>query len=301
MKNLYFLILIFIITNIFGSCNPGEEPEKQEGSAYITDVYDYVYAPGQHAQLVKKQDADNFIGIPDQDLLLGGFGGYIIAGFDHNVPNVEGEYDFEVFSAGISPEPAIVYVMSDENEDGLPNDTWYELKGNLFGHEHTIQNYKLTYFKAETPNENIKWEDNLGNSGELKVGYANESVQSRPSAYWWWSETDKDEISFVGTRLPDAYINESTEAGKENWVVSNDLYVWGYAENNYGEDYAYYDELKRGANRFDISNAVDAGGNPVSLKHIRFIKIQTGVFQQAGWLNEVSSEIQGARDLHFKQ
>jgi hypothetical protein len=52
-----------------------------------------------------------------------------------------------------------------------------------------------------------------------------------------------------------------------------------------------------GANKFDISNAVDSLGNAVTLKSIRFIKIQTAVFQQAGWLNEVSTEVRGARDL----
>jgi len=35
----------------------------------------------------------------------------------------------------------------------------------------------------------------------------------------------------------------------------------------------------------------------VNLPHIRFIKIQTAVFQQAGWLNEVSTEVRGAKDL----
>jgi len=32
-------------------------------------------------------------------------------------------------------------------------------------------------------------------------------------------------------------------------------------------------------------------------KFIRFKKVQTAAFQQAGWLNEVSSEVRRARDL----
>jgi hypothetical protein len=50
-------------------------------------------------------------------------------------------------------------------------------------------------------------------------------------------------------------------------------------------------------NLFDISNAVDASGNAVNLAGIRFIKIQSAVFQVAGWLNEISTEVSGAADL----
>ena len=42
---------------------------------------------------------------------------------------------------------------------------------------------------------------------------------------------------------------------------------------------------------------MDASGNAVKLTSIRFIKVQTGIFQQAGWLNEISTEVYGAADL----
>jgi hypothetical protein len=79
----------------------------------------------------------------------------------------------------------------------------------------------------------------------------------------------------------------------EMWAVPNDRFVWGYAENNFGTDY----NNTSGSNRLDISNAVDSVGNSVSLPTIRFIKVQTAVFQQAGWTNEVSSELRGAKEL----
>jgi hypothetical protein len=75
--------------------------------------------------------------------------------------------------------------------------------------------------------------------------------------------------------------------------VPKDKFSWGYAENMYGTDY----DSNVAANKLDISNALDAAGNPVNLTSIRFIKVQTGVFQQAGWTNEVSSEVRGAKDL----
>ena len=49
----------------------------------------------------------------------------------------------------------------------------------------------------------------------------------------------------------------------------------------------------------DISNAVDGSGNLANLSKIDFIKVQSGVFQVAGWLNEISTEISGAADLHL--
>jgi hypothetical protein len=51
---------------------------------------------------------------------------------------------------------------------------------------------------------------------------------------------------------------------------------------------------------FDIDNAVAADGTPAELTSIRFIKVQTSVFQRAGWMNEISTEVMGAKDLNTK-
>ena len=61
---------------------------------------------------------------------LGGFGGAIVVGFDHSIAN-DGDYNFAVKNSVYSnySEPGIVWVMQDENGNGLPDDTWYELKG----------------------------------------------------------------------------------------------------------------------------------------------------------------------------
>jgi hypothetical protein len=279
------LLRLLPLVLLFVSCGD-KTPDKS--SAYITTVYQYVYAPGQHAALVKKTDISNFIGEPTTDksfLYLGGFGGYVVAGFDHNVTNGDG-LDFEVFALkGASPEPGIVYVMSDTNGDGLPNDAWYELKGNQF--PNSKRHYWVRYYKAVADNSNITWKDSEGSKGELKSGYG-----SAYSATWWWPATTTDSITLYGTRLPDSYINTSSTSA-QNWVVPSTLFTWGYAKNLTGTDY----DTDLGANKFDIANAVDSLGSSVNLPHIRFIKIQTSVFQQAGWLNEVSTEVRGAKDL----
>lgn len=278
--------LLFVVFLVVSCKSEVEEP--QLNSEYITEVFEYVYAPGQHAKLAKPSDTQFFIGNPASHsgwVYLGGFGGYIVAGFDHDVQNIEG-VDFEVFSLkGAMPEPAVVYVMQDRNGDGLPNEDWYELKGNQF--ENSKRNFRVTYYKATSESSNIIWLDSDGNRGELISGF-----NGKYSSVWWWTATLTDSITFTGTRLPDSYDNQSV-GENELWTVPNNRFTWGYAENNFGTDY----NALSGSNRLDISNAVDSLGNAVHLPSIRFIKVQTAVFQQAGWTNEVSSELRGAREL----
>lgn len=282
-----FLFTLFVFFAIISCKNEIVEPEIID-SAYITDVFEYVYAPGQHAKLVKPEDIQYFKGNPEKHskwVYLGGFGGYIVAGFNHDVINGEGT-DFEVYALkGASPEPAIVYVMPDSNKDNLPNDVWYELIGNQY--QNSKRNYWVKYQKAISVSSNISWVDSDGKTGELISAY-----NGQFSADWWWETSSSGSITFGGTRLPDAYNNVGLN-GDEHWIISQDLFTWGYAENNFGTDYIN----ATGANQLDISNAVDSLGKTVELKSIRFIKVQTAVFQCAGWTNEVSAEVRGAKDL----
>jgi len=287
-KSFSFSGLLLMLSVLLISCDGNTPTDTKSSAGYLTTVFSYVYAPGQHSLLAKPADTSNIVGEPNNDkgwLYLGGFGGYVVAGFDHNVLNGDGD-DFEVFALqGASPEPGIVYVMPDTNGDGLPNETWYELKGNQFANSH--RNYWVRYYKASTATSNITWKDSEGAKGELISGFGGDY-----SSAWWWPATSTDSITFHGTRLPDAYDNNSN-ATTEYWVVPQSRFTWGYAKNLYGTDY----DSAVGANKFDIANAVDSLGNAVVLSNIRFIKVQTAVFQQAGWLNEVSTEIRGAKDL----
>lgn len=285
-----------MLAALFASCNEPPAPnggENEDLSAYVTNVFEYVYAPGQHASSRTSADAKLFIGKPDRELYLGGFGGYVVAGFNHDVTNREGA-DFEVYSSGVDAEPAVVWVMADDNGNGLPDDTWYELAGSEAEHPETIRGYEVTYYKPAA-GENIRWRDNQGNEGELLEGNKKDPITGgyRPTASWWWNEDEEDSVTLQGTRLPDAYYNNGT-AEMENWVIHDGMFTGGYAENNKGEDY----DKKTRANRLDISRAVDAEGNPKHLTHIRFIKVQSAIFQRAGWLNEISPEVKGAKDLH---
>jgi hypothetical protein len=67
-------------------------------------------------------------------------------------------------------------------------------------------------------------------------------------------------------------------------------YDYGYADNAPNNDEA---------SNIDMSWAVDKNGKYVKLPGIDFIKVYTGINQEAGWLGEVSTEVAGAYDLHL--
>ncbi|MEI6274888.1 MAG: hypothetical protein WCP08_02810 [Prolixibacteraceae bacterium] len=262
-----------------------------KSSPYITRVFDYRYGPGQHATLISPDEkGNNLIGEPwvngKSFTSLGGWGGYITAGFDHSVINANGP-DIAVYTQpSVSSEPGVIYVMEDLNHDGLPNDgAWMEIKGSEYKNAETIHNYQVTYYKPASSG-NITWKDNQGKSGTLLPGFAAES--------WWWSGYgDLLSITFNGERLPDAYTNTSKDPNIELWMTRAGLFRFGYAECYSNED--YNSALK--ANFIDISSAVDVAGNPANLAKVDFIKVQSSVFQIAGWLNEISTEISGAADI----
>ena len=117
-----------------------KRPEKTfsaGNSIYSNKVYEFVPAPGQ---FVNETNTAGFNGEStheaacayaqkrldnEQYVSLGGWGGYIVVGFDHSIEN-KGGYDFSIKGNAFdsSNEPGIVWVMQDVNGDGLPNDEW---------------------------------------------------------------------------------------------------------------------------------------------------------------------------------
>lgn len=288
---------------------------------YISRVWEYMPAPGQFVNELPEYEAgddanmmrlkaEEAIADNNQGMItLGGWGGYVVFGFDHMVPNVSGEYDFivhgnafysssnpnsEASQQGGSCEPGIVCVSYDANGNGKPDDPWYELAGSEYGNKGTYLNYELTYFrpvedhvatpskvnKALTDTTYIAWKDNHG-----KTGYMNQvSYHTQPYYPRWISES---ELSFAGTRLPDNYRDES---GNGTYFVLY-AYKYGYADNHPNTS----EEAK-----LKIDWAVTASGKPANLPGIHFVKVYTGVHQQCGWLGETSTEVTGAMDLHWQ-
>lgn len=285
----------------------GQTPVTPSSSAMANRVYEWIPAPGQFINDPTGGNAWPADMTPAQanewalkrindhyTVSLGAFGGYIVVGFDHSISNVGG-YEIGVLgnafnnASGNSNEPGIVYVMQDSNRNGLPDDTWYELKGSDTFAPGTIRNYEVTYYKPAASGEDIKWTDNLGNSGVVPyVG----TFHSQDSYYPVWVKTDR--YTLVGTCL-EARSEFNPETG--NW--SNHPFEWGYADNM-GSDVTEYDGFAD-CNRFRISDAINEDGKPVELKYIDFVKIQTGVSSVSGWLGEVSTEVLGVIDLTLKK
>jgi hypothetical protein len=107
---------------------------------------------------------------------LGSFGGYIVLEFEKvcvNHPDNPYGIDFTIFGNAFSgsSEPGVVWVMQDENQNGLPDDTWYEIAGSHHFHSKTVQNYEVTYFKTDS--RDVFWKDNSGETGWIAANSFN--------------------------------------------------------------------------------------------------------------------------------
>lgn len=280
-------------------------------SAYQQKVWHYRPAPGQFidASLLAETDeeaaqvneekicrflTEKMAGVAGGRLLsLGSYGGYVVFGFDHRIPNGEGLdlrlYGNAFYSAGHgadsptpggSAEPGIVYVSRDDNHDGLPNDTWYEIRGSETLKPSTVADYCITYYRPTPLHGNVFWRDNQGDSGYV---YRN-TFHVQDSYYPWWIAGDS--LVFCGRRLRDNAVNEDT-LGNGAWFLQ--AFDYGYADN--------HPNSSKGA-MIDLDWAIDAAGNAVKLDGIDFVKIMTGVRQNIGWAGEISTEVSGVEDIH---
>ncbi|MCC9042459.1 cell surface protein [Myroides sp. M-43] len=296
--------------------------EENAYKKFITKVFDFMPSYGQFTNDLPKYvvgdtrekmiaKAEAAIAKEKAGMIsLGGFGGYVVFGFDHTIANVPGKRDFRVlgnaFWAAANPnpdapgrggscEPGIIMVAYDKNKNGKPDDDeWYEIAGSEYYKKETIKDYGITYYRPDpkkapvvdpklswaTDLEYIRWEDNQGDKG-----WKPKNTFHRQSYFPEWYNGDK--ITFKGTRLAN---NSKDESGTGSyWVLYS--YPWGYADNAPNND----DE-----SAIDINWAVDKTGNKVNLPGVDFIKVYTGINQESGWLGEVSTEVAGAVDLHIE-
>ena len=284
-------------------------PQSGASTAEWNKIFDYTPAPGQFINELKTGGFDGTqttmeaaIAYAEKRLRdenwvsLGGFGGYIIVGFDHSIAN-SGDYDFGIKANSFagSSEPGIVWVMQDENGNGEPDDTWYELAGSETGKATTIQGYAVTYYRPTGPMMPVQWTDNLGNYGE--VDYLK---QFHRQDYYYPLWIDEDSYTLTGTCLEPR--NRDASGNGSYWV--NDKYDWGYADNFSPVDRLTDEDNAEGgvnANHFKISNAIDCDGEPIHLDYIDFVRVQVGVNAKSGWLGELSTEVCGFFDYNMKK
>ena len=277
-------------------------PKSGASQAEWNKVYEYTPAPGQFINEIKTGGfnashttseaaityAENRMK-ENSWISLGGFGGYVVVGFDHSIDN-SNTYDLGVVCNAFdgSSEAGIVWVMQDENGNGLPDDTWYELAGSELGKYGTLCDYEVTYYRPAGRGMPVQWTDNYGESGEIDY-----LAQFHNQDYYYPLWIEEDSYTLKGTRLRARNYDQSGDG--TYWIQPH--YDWGYADNYSPTDFNSSDK----ANLFDISNAIDFEGNHINLSHIDFVKVQTAINSKSGWLGELSTEVCGFYDCNLKK
>lgn len=273
---------------------------------YISRVMDYRPAPGQHINSTPwgdDQSASSLVGGVNGSLSLGAFGGSVVftfAGPVINHPDNPFGVDFTIFGNPMPDwsEPGVVWVMKDENGNGDADDTWYQLAGSDYYFSTTLHDFQVSFTNpggAEA--RDVSWEDQLGNQGLIKANSVHsQSYYPQPQ---FFPHIPLEEYPLSGT-----LIRGAVDVDHPPLNISL-LRAFGYADNQLrgtGEltvpDNPYTPEVEySGGDAFDIGWAVDGDGQEVALDQIDFVKVQTGILHQGGWLGEVSTEITGAVDV----
>lgn len=250
-------------------------------------------------------------------ITLGGYGGYVVVGFDHPVVNSHG-YDFEIWGnafysermeAGGSCEPGIVMVGVDSDGDGVPSDGdhWYELAGSEYVHPKTQHDYAITYYrpdeaKQRTPSRvnpylndttYIRWTSNDVNPDSTS-GFMSRNVYHQ-QPYWPLWLQDEPQMTFTGSKLRCNAVDIGDNDNNAYFVQYN--FAWGYVDNLPNNPRRIPEEGIYNPG-FKIDWAVDAQGRHVNLTHIDFIKVYNAVNQYCGWIGETSTEVAGGIDYH---
>ena len=250
---------------------------------------------------------------------LGAFGGYITFGFSQPIDNKRGS-DLRILgnafytqndpvygsaTIGGSIEPGIVYAGVGTSPETAE---WYELAGSEY-YTTERHNVSITYYRPSaeqgehhlpysTYDQYIRFSASwTGPDGTPRdtTGYLMKNAYHTQPYFPAWETSDK--LTFHGSRLPDNAVNYggdgSDPANPQSWIsyrYTADAY--GYADAAPNDDSMY--------NTFDLDWAVDADGNPVRLEHADFIRVQTGVLQQCGWIGEQSTEVTAIENLHLQ-
>lgn len=280
---------LFFLTGLFLSGYPQQ-------TAFT--VLEYKPAPGQHINLdnsgtpaAAQKMTESFSSL----VSLGSFGGYIVLKLDEacvNHPDHPYGIDFTLFGNAFSgsSEPGVIWVMQDQNNNGLPDDTWHQIAGSSHFFSQTVEEYEVTYLRTDT--RDIYWKDNQGETGWLMANSYN--VQDYYPLETLFPGYPQDSVVFGGTLLTP--VVDETD-GEQITVLPQ---AFGYADNRprtSGTEYHVpdnpYTKTVEGAggDPVDISWAVDPAGHYVDLDSIHFIKIVSGSLAGAGWLGEISTDV----------
>jgi hypothetical protein len=270
------------------SCTPPEGTYRRTGGekAVAIKAFDFIPAPGQFinyqsgtvaSALETMQKSVDGGGVP----YIGAYGGYWILGYDHSISNEQDRADLKISGNAFAGwcEPGIVWVMQDNNGNGQPDDTWYELKGSETGKPSTRQRLAMTYYKPKAANSNVLWTDNIGRSGSV------DWLGAHPQAYYYPMFIAEDYYTLTGTCLSSTFYTSGLEYSA--------CYEWGYVDN-------ISSSASRESDMFWIEDAIQADGSPANLKYIDFVKVHTGTTGKGAAVGEISTEAGMPTDVNFK-
>jgi len=274
---------------------------------YATSMVEYQPAPGQHINTAITGSPDAALGVVNRignPLSLGAYGGYLILGFDEAVDNhPDNPYGVDLIVYGNASathaEPGIIRVMRDVNQNGLPDDIWYEIAGSAHFTNDLETDYSIVYRNPkQTLAADVPWTDNSNLAGKVfKNSFYNQPYYPLTD---FFPGISTDSLSFGGSRL-------AGNVEIRNGIYSSLPYAFGYADNlpvkNQNDtglpDNPYTLDILEGdgGDAIDISWAVDSDGSYVELPEIDFLMIYTGVNASAGWLGEISTDVRGVVDV----
>jgi PKD repeat protein len=278
-------------TEVEVTCTEPEGTHRRGGGAkaHATDAFDYCPAPGQFinyqtgsTKAKALQDLQTWCSNGAQGyFMIGAYGGYFIVGFDHSVANEQGKADLQVNGNPFAGwcEPGIVWVMQDENGNGQPDDTWYELKGSETGKTATKQRCAMTYYKPKAANSNTLWTDNTGRIGSV------DWIGAHQQQYYFPMFIAEEYYTLTGTCL-------AATAGITGGLETSACYDWGYVDN-------ISSDVTRATAQFWIEDAIHADGSPASLQYIDFVKVHTATIGKGAAVGEISTEPYLPVDLNF--
>lgn len=126
--------------------------------------------------------------------------------------------------------------------NGIPDDTWYELKGSETGKPGITQRYALKYFRPTAEKQDVLSIDNDGN-----LRFLARNAYHPDSGYFPWFLKEEYYI-LTGTCLGNQFKTEGLET-------------------NWGFDWGYVDNINEPTG-FRIENAIQQDGSPANLKYI---------------------------------
>ncbi|MEZ5071815.1 MAG: T9SS type A sorting domain-containing protein [Bacteroidales bacterium] len=292
MRTVLPLLLLFLLPGL-----PGR-------GQTIAGILEYTPGPGQFINTTTggwPSSAQTLLGETPGLLSLGAFGGRVVFHFGQAVENDPDHpfgVDFTLFGNPLPhwAEPGAVWVMCDDNGNGVPDETWYELAGSDHFFSGTEPGVVVTYDNpGGTGARDIPWADDRGGQGWVLANAAH-SQPHYPRADSFPS-VDPDHLVLSGTRIRGGWDD------RDPALVKSEMRSFGYADNRPKgpgpfrmPDNPYTPETEyAGGDAFDISWAVDVHGDYVDLDRIHFVMVKTALQGDGGWLGEVSTELTGGR------